>query len=84
MFDRIHFTGVLRLRPGKWQLGLRWRGLDLLHSVRLGDRSVEAGGKVSTVHHRHRRELRMNEGRYLRRSTHPPRHGLRSIAEHRT
>ena len=29
-------------------------------------------------------ELQMNEGRYLRRSTHPRRHGLRSIAEHRT
>jgi hypothetical protein len=26
----------------------------------------------------------MNEGRCLRRSTHPSRHGLRSIAEHRT
>jgi hypothetical protein len=59
MFDRKHFTGWRNPRRSlimgadsgvsaetcRWQLGLRWRGLDLLHSVRSGDRRVEAEAK---------------------------------------
>ena len=37
-------------------------------------RVIAASRREATFRHRHRRELRMNEGRYLRRSTHPPRH----------